>query len=134
MKRYTSRQLPGLLTEIQITPLLDLMLLLLLTVVVLVPAISGHGKMWQEGAKQPADQIELVVAPDLQLTLAGQSITQTDLIPRLRQRVADEPRLGVVVRVPAGLTAPALLQIMDALEDTAVRYTSVVGPAAAKTP
>jgi len=132
MKRISSRHLPGLLSEIQITPMLDLMLMLLLTVLVLVPVLKNEGGAGQ--GSQPSKLIELVVAPDLKLTLAGQGIAEQDLIPNLQKRVEASSDLGVVVRIPATLTAPALLQIMDALKASAVKHTAVLSEMPSKTP
>jgi biopolymer transport protein ExbD len=124
MKRVSSRHLPGLLAEIQITPLLDLMLVLLLATVVLVPVLKKAGEAGQ--GRLPAKTIELMVSPDLKLTLAGQAVEEQDLIAVLEKNVATSPDLGVLVRVPPTLTAPALLQIMDALRAAHVPHTAVV--------
>jgi len=132
MKRISSRHLPGLLAEIQITPMLDLMLMLLLAVIVLVPVLKNGGEAGQ--LSRPSTSIELVVAPDLKLTLAGQGIAEQELIPNLKKRAEASPDLGVVVRVPPSLTAPALLQIMDALNATEVKHTAVVIETSSKKP
>ncbi|GEP45460.1 ExbD/TolR family protein [Brevifollis gellanilyticus] len=135
MKRYSSHQLPLINAEIQITPLLDLMLLLLLTVVVLVPALRSESKVFQETpAGQPKKTIELVVSPDLKLTLAGESITDRELIAALKMRMAVAPETGVVVRIPANLQASALLEIMDALRAAAVKHTAVLNDRPQKSP
>jgi|JI6StandDraft_1071083.scaffolds.fasta_scaffold05816_3 biopolymer transport protein ExbD len=132
MKRISSRHLPGLLAEIHVTPMLDLMLMLLLAVMVLVPVLKSEGRAGQ--GSQPSKSIELVVAPDLKLTLAGQVVSEKDLIPNLQKRVEASSDLGVVVRVPPTLTTPALLQIMDALNAATVKHTAVVSEPPPKTP
>lgn len=132
MKRISSRHLPGLLAEIQISPMLNLMLMLLLAVLVLVPVMKSEGGAGQ--GSEPSKSIELVVAPDLKLTLAGQGIAEQELIPDLQKRVEASPDLGVVVRVPPTLTAPALLQILVALNAAAVKHTAVVSETLSKAP
>ncbi len=135
MKRYSNRQLPLLAAEIQITPLLDLLLLLVLTVVVLVPALRSESKVFQETpAGQPTKTIELVVSPDLKLALAGESVTDRELIAALKMRMAVAPETGVVVRIPANLQASALLQIMDALRAASVKHTAVLNDRPQKSP
>lgn len=130
MKRLSNRHLPRLVAEISVTPLLDLMLLLLLTVIVLVPVMQGESQAVIAGSETdarpaPAKKIELVVASDLQLILAGKMIEHRDLIADLKKRVAADPNLGVVVRIPASLAAPRLLEIMDALRAASIRHTAV---------
>jgi biopolymer transport protein ExbD len=128
MKRVSSRQLPGLLAEVQLTPLLDLVLMLMLAVLVLVPVLRET----RPGAaptpavhSAPKNTLELVVAGDLKLTFAGGAVDERELIGELRKRVAADPNLGVLVRVPAELKSPALLQIMEALRSASVRHTAV---------
>lgn len=134
MKRYSQRQLPLLNTEIQITPLLDLLLLLLLTVVVLVPALRLESRAADEPESPPARTVDLIVAPDLKLSLAGEPITDRELIPALKLRMAVAPETGVVVRIPANLQASALLQIMDALRSAEVKHTAVLNDRPSKSP
>lgn len=130
MKRHSNRHLPRLVAEISVTPLLDLMLLLLLTVLVLVPVMQGESQAGSaapetEARPAPANKIELVVASDLHLMLAGKMIEHRDLIADLKKRTAADPNLGVVVRIPSSLAAPRLLEIMDAMRAASIRHTAV---------
>lgn len=130
MKRHSNRHLPRLVAEISVTPLLDLMLLLLLTVIVLVPVMQGESQAGNaapetEARPAPANKIELVVASDLHLMLAGKMIEHRDLIADLKKRTAADPNLGVVVRIPSSLAAPRLLEIMDAMRAASIRHTAV---------
>lgn len=135
MKRYSSRQLPVIAAEIQVTPLLDLMLLLLLTVVVLVPALRSESKVIKtESTGQPTKTIELAVFSDLKLALGGEAITDRELIPALKMHMAVAPETGVVVRIPAALQASALLEIMDALRAADVKHTAVLADRSTKSP
>lgn len=130
MKRLSNRHLPRLVAEISVTPLLDLMLLLLLTVIMLVPVMQGESQAGSaapetEAWPAPANKIELIVASDLQLVLAGKMIEHRDLIADLKKRTAADPNLGVVVRIPSSLAAPRLLEIMDAMRAASIRHTAV---------
>jgi biopolymer transport protein ExbD len=131
MKRLSSRHLPRLVAEISVTPLLDLMLLLLLTVIVLVPVLQSDSQAStapaDKTAAKPAPQnmIELIADADLKLKLAGENIEHGELITALKKRVAAEPNLGVIVRVPASMTAPRLMEIMEALRAAAILHTAV---------
>jgi biopolymer transport protein ExbD len=133
MKRLSSRHLPRLVAEISVTPLLDLMLLLLLVVIVLVPELrplkSKGSALSSDQAGAPAavpkKTLELLVAADLKLTLDGKGIEPRDLIADLKKRVTAEPELGVIVRIPAALPAPRLLEIMEALRAAEIRHSAV---------
>jgi|GEM_PF-1827633 hypothetical protein len=130
MKRFSNQHLPRMVSDIQVTPLLDLMLLLLLTVVVLVPILQGGPEdaalaEWS-ALSSPDKTIELLVSEDLSLSLAGKRIEAKDMIADLKQRLVAEPLLGVVARVPPTLLAPRLLEIMQALHAAGVKRTAVL--------
>jgi biopolymer transport protein ExbD len=137
MKRLSSRHQPRLITEIQVTPLMDLMLLVVLVVMVAMPwgkrgADPVSDRPQPSASVEPTSKIDLRVAADLRLTLAGKPIEHQDLIADLQKRVAAEPALGVVVHVPESLTAPRLLELMEALRSSAVAHTAVVTVPTAK--
>lgn len=133
MKRLSSRHLPRLVAEVQVVPWMDL----LLVFVILMLAFSASGMLGggtedgrtdspgEAGAPPPA-RMELRVAKDLKLTLAGNEIEHQALISELSRQVAAAPELGVVVVIPPSLSAPQLIQVMDALRSAKVRHTAVV--------
>ncbi len=130
MKRLSNQHLPRMVSDIQVTPLLDLMLLLLLTVVVLVPILQGGPEdaalAELSDFTPPGRSIELIVSEDLSLNLDGQGIEANVLIADLKQRMIADPLLGVVTRVPPTLSAPRLLEIMQALHTAGVKRTAVL--------
>ena len=130
MKRLSNQHLPRMVSDIQVTPFLDLMLLLLLTVVVLVPILQGGPEdaalAELSDFTPPGRSIELIVSEDLSLNLDGQGIEANVLIPDLKQRMIADPLLGVVTRVPPTLSAPRLLEIMQALHTAGVKRTAVL--------
>lgn len=76
--------------------------------------------------RSPKITMELRVAKDLKLKLAGKDIEHQDLIGELSRQVAASSELGVVVSIPSSLSAPQLMQVMDALRSAKVRHTAVV--------
>lgn len=129
MKRVSSRQLPGLLAEVQLTPVLDLVLMLMLAVLVLAPTLR-EAKLEAAGTATavhdvPKKTLELAVAADLKLTLAGTAVDEGALIGELKKRVEADPHLGVMLSVPPELKSPALLQLMEALRSAGVQHTAV---------
>jgi biopolymer transport protein ExbD len=130
MNRISNRHLPRLVAEISITPLLDLVLVLLLAVVVLVPVLEDRPSFLQEKgeatvAVKPKKVIELLVKADLKLLLDGKALEHAKLIPEMQNRVIAEPELGVLLRIRPSLLAPRLLELMDALRQAGVKHTSV---------
>jgi biopolymer transport protein ExbD len=136
MKRYSNQHLPRLVSDIQVTPLLDLLLLLLLTVMVLVPILQGGpgdvALVDLADVTAPDTSIELIVSEDLSLNLAGKGIEAKDMIADLKQRLLADPLLGVVTRVPPTLLASRLLEIMQALHAAGVKRTAVLVDATSK--
>lgn len=136
MKRLSNQYLPRMISGIQVTPLLDLMLLLLLTVIVLVPILQGGPEdaalAELSDLASPERSIELIVSEDLSLILAGKGIDAKDMIADLKVRVKADPLLGVVTRVPPTLSAPRLLEIMQALHTAGVKRTAVLVGTASK--
>lgn len=130
MNRISNRHLPRLVAEISITPLLDLMLVMLLSVVVLVPVLQDRPSFLQVKreatvALKPKKVIELLVKADLELLLEGKALKHAELIPELQKRVSVEPELGVLVSIRPSLLAPRLLELMDALRKAGIKHTSV---------
>jgi biopolymer transport protein ExbD len=119
-----------MVSDISVTPLLDLMLLLLLTVVVLTPILQGGPEdaalAELSALTAPERSIELIVSEDMSLNLAGKGIKAEDMISDLQQRIKADPLLGVVTRVPPTLSAPRLLEIMQALHTAGVKRTAVL--------
>ena len=130
MKRHSNQHLPRMVGDIQVTPLLDLMLLLLMTVVVLTPILQGGPEdaalAELSDLTAPERTIELIVSEDLSLKLAGKEIKDSDMIADLKQRMTSDPLLGVVARIPPTLSAPRLLLIMEALHAAGVKRTAVL--------
>jgi biopolymer transport protein ExbD len=130
MKRLSSRHLPRLVAEVHVVPWLDLLLMFVLLMMVFSAAgIQGHGALSAPqpvALPAPSVKMELRVAKGLKLTLAGKDIEHQALIGELSRQVAAAPELGVVVVIPPSLSAPQLIQVMDALRSAKVRHTAVV--------
>lgn len=130
MNRISNRHLPRLVAEISITPMLDLLLVLLLAVVVLVPVLQDRpslilGENAKSAIVKPRRVIELLVKADLELSLDGKTLEHAKLIPELQKRVNAEPELGVLIRIRPTLLAPRLLELMEALRSAGVKHTTI---------
>jgi|GEM_PF-670315 len=117
-----------LIAEIQLTPFIDLTLLLLLVVLVVAPLLNngrGLGVADLATPTLPVQTLDLTAGADQTLTLADATITEAALVALLKERVSVQPELGVIVRIPPDFPAQRLLRIMDSLRVAGVRQTAV---------
>lgn len=133
MKRASQRQLPVYVSQVSITALLDLVLVLLLVFIVAVPFLRRENRSTEgEEASMvvsekaaPSAVIELNIRPDQSLLLNGRAVTGTQLMPTLKELLAVKPESGVLVKMPANFAAGELANLMDEMHQVGVRQTSV---------
>jgi biopolymer transport protein TolR len=129
MKRISNRQSLRQISEISITPLLILVLMVLLVFLMAVPLLkAGRGS----ASVKPATSATLAVAQDQTITLDGSVVAQAVLLETLKKRLAEQPKLGVVVKMDRKLPVQNLLEIMAVLKAAGVRYTGVASTIDAK--
>lgn len=134
MKRASQRHLPVYVTQVSVTALLDLVLILLLTALVAVPLLRrSAGKdappvpavAVAEVSKEPAHQIELKIQPDQTIVLAGKVVSGDLLLAGLKQLLAQQPDSGVLVKMPSNFAAGSLAKLMDEMHRAGVKKTAV---------
>ncbi len=130
MKRISNQRLPGYVTQVGLTPLLDLVLILLLVFMVAVPLLKKDKKgplsaSAPERPPEPSSIVDLVIAADQTTILAGEKLSSEAIVPAVRKRLVTEPDLGILVRVPESMSARQLTLIMDTLQRAGLRHTRV---------
>ncbi|ALP51915.1 hypothetical protein Tel_01495 [Candidatus Tenderia electrophaga] len=95
------------LSEINVTPMVDIMLVLLVIFILLAPMITNALQVKLPQAKaQPLNEpvvVDLVLMPDGGLLLEGDAVTRSSVIEHLQQRLKATPEL--VLRLNAdGMT------------------------------
>lgn len=132
MKRRTHQQQLRLITEISITPFMDVVLVLLFVFVLAAPLLMAD-KPWLPEAKPapvvteaaPAERVTLTVYQDLSVTLNGAMLARADLPASLKQLSERKPGVGVEVRIHRDLPVQHLLETMSLLETSGIRQTAV---------
>lgn len=132
MKRHSNRHQLRLITEISLTPLLDLVLVLLFVFMLAVPLLkTGQGKPAVPAATTPAsvtaptEKMTLLVNGDQSVTLNGAMLARTDLPASLKQLAQSRPGLGIEVRIHRDLPVHQLVETIHMLETAGIRKTAV---------
>jgi biopolymer transport protein ExbD len=138
MKRYSQRQSLSTLSEINITPLLDLAFVLLIIFMITTPLLESSMNLVipSSGAKNPpinTSQVQTV------------SVDRTDTI-RFNNRVVDlqtltaqltdlktaNPNLAIVIRPDRDLPVQKLIGLMDALQRAGITKVGIATKAESK--
>ncbi len=131
-RRSNLRQL-RLITEISMTPLVNLLLVLLLLLLFLLagPLVQG-GRTTSlpdaggRNAEAPPEAVaKLAVGKDQSLSLDGRPVAPADLKGTLNQVLKDRPGTGVLVQVHRELPSQVLVDLMDTLRQAGVQKTAV---------
>lgn len=131
MKRVLNQRQLRLLTEINITPMLDLVLILLFVALLAAPLVKRDKVLTppapaaQLGESPPKSSVRLFVHKDQSVTLDGAMLARADLPSALKQLVSQRPGAGVEVRMHRDLNVQQLVEVMDLLEDAGIRKTAV---------
>lgn len=132
MKRRPPPRQLRLITEISITPFMDVVLVLLFVFVLAAPLLMAD-KPWLPEEKPapppaaaiPTERVVLAVNRDLSVTLNGAMLARADLPLSLKQLAERKPGLGVEVRIHRDLPVQHLLDTMGMLEAAGIRQTAV---------
>ena len=125
MQRLIRHQQLRLISELSITPMLSLVVVLLLVFMVASPLIRGSSAGVQGGVSTPANVAKLTVDKRQSLWLEGRSIETADLSKALVSLVEKKPGVGVVVQIDSSVPVEALIRIMDSLRQAGVQKTAV---------
>ncbi len=134
MKRHSNQHQLRLITEISVTPLMDLVLVLLLVFLLTAPLLKGDKSLpLPVSARHPApaaipapvDVVTLTMNRDLSVTLNGAMLARADLPASLKQLAQRQPGLGVEVRMYRDLPVQQLVETMEMLEQAGIRKTTV---------
>ena len=122
------------LSEINVTPLVDVMLVLLVIFILLAPLITDALQLDLPNAQaspvQQPNVADLAIMPDGQLILDGENIARQQLVPVLQQRLTQAPDLVVQLKAEKMTHYQDLAEIMGLLKQAGiVRLAFAVNPA-----
>ena len=120
MRRFSQRNSLVTLSDINITPLLDLAFVLLIIFVITTPLLEQSVKLnLPTGGKEdpnprPKDQRRTVeIARDGSYVMAGRKMSLNDVEATLVQAVRSNPKVGVIVRADTTEQYGKVLTIVD---------------------
>ncbi|OYW76882.1 MAG: hypothetical protein B7Z37_06715 [Verrucomicrobia bacterium 12-59-8] len=136
MNRHSNRHQLRLITEISITPLMDLVLVLLFVFLLAAPLLKADKSMLPAapaptpppapaGVSAPTETLTLLVNRDQSVTLNGAMMARADLPVSLQQLAQRRPGLGIEVRMHRDLPVQKLVETMQMLQAAGIQKTAV---------
>jgi biopolymer transport protein ExbD len=122
MRRYSQRQNLSTLSEINITPLLDLAFVLLIIFMITTPLLENSVNLIipsSSAANAPvkAGQVQTISIDRREaLKLNDKAVTQADLTARLAELKKANPDVAIVIRPDRDLPVQKLIALMDAVQ------------------
>jgi len=118
------------MAEINVTPMVDVMLVLLIIFMVAAPMMSTGMKVDLPQAKSaeptdPKNPIVLTIAADRKITIGPDEIERADLIPRLKAMMGEEDRI-VHVRGDRTASYGDIVAVLDELALNGITRLSLI--------
>lgn len=122
------------LTEISVTPLLDLVFILLFAFMVALPLVSRSDALFPPSENRmsasatsaaPTDIATLTMDRQENLSWQGQSTGWSEIPDLIASALQRQPQLGVLVMVPSDQTVASLAKVMSVLSKAGVRHTAI---------
>jgi biopolymer transport protein ExbD len=131
-RRFSERPTMHTLTEINVTPLLDLAFVLLIIFIITTPLMENSVDLvvpTSTEANQQVDQSQvqvIAIDKDEVIRLNGQQVDAATLEARLSALHAEKPETAVVVRPHRDLSVQKFIGIMDVLQRTKIPKVGVL--------
>jgi len=138
MRRYSSRSSFSTLSEINITPLLDLAFVLLIIFMITTPLLENSMNLVIPSSRAPnapASQTQVqIISLDRNevLRLNNEAIDVSALGSRLQELQRSNPELAVVIRPDRDLPVQKLVTLMDVLQQAQISRVGIATKAEAK--
>ena len=132
MRRYSSRQSLQTLSEINVTPLLDLAFVLLIIFMITTPLIENSidlvvpSSSTAKTSVNPSDVFTISMDKNDVMKLNNEVVTAADLESRLARLHAENPSTAVVVRPDRDLAVQKFVSVMDILQRTGITKVGVM--------
>ena len=132
MRRYSSRESLQTLSEINVTPLLDLAFVLLIIFMITTPLIENSidlvvpSSSTAKTSVNPSDVFTISMDKNDVMKLNNEVVTAADLESRLATLHAENPSTAVVVRPDRDLAVQKFVSVMDILQRTGITKVGVM--------
>ncbi len=131
MKRRAAQTPLRLVTEISVTPLLDIALVILLIFIVAVP-LMRNAPTAAAGSGPPADVAVLALDEKPEVRIEGQAVPAEGMEDAFRGLKEARPHVAVRIEASGDLPVSRLMPVMDALSAAGIEKTTVETKEAAK--
>src|SRR5437016_9944968 len=138
MRRYSQRQSLSSLSEINITPLLDLAFVLLIIFMITTPLLESSVGLIipSSGAKNPpvtSSQVQTIsIDRNEAIRLNNQAVDLDALSSQLSELKRANPEVAVIIRPDRDLPVQKLITLMDALQRAQIMKVGIATRAEAK--
>ena len=132
MRRFSDRGGLTTLSELNVTPLLDLAFVLLIIFMITTPLMENKTDLVlptgdpSKNAVDPESVLTISIDKNEALQLAGAAVTIEELVAELTARKAEKADLAVVVRSHKELPVQKLIDVLDAVKRAAISKVGVV--------
>ncbi|HEY5752794.1 MAG TPA: biopolymer transporter ExbD [Chthoniobacterales bacterium] len=132
MRRFSERNKMSTLTEINITPLLDLCFVLLVIFMITTPLLENSIELVVPTSETASKAVEsskaqiISIDKEYQLKLNNHGISLGNLENELRDLLQSEPNLAVVVRPHKDVPVQKFVDVMDVLQKVKISRVGVL--------
>ena len=138
MRRYSQRHNLSTLSEINITPLLDLAFVLLIIFMITTPLLENSVNLIipsSGAANAPVNSAQVqTISIDRRETikLNDKQVAASDLVARLEELKRANPEVAIVIRPDRDLPVQKLIALMDALQRAQISKVGIATKAETK--
>ena len=131
MRRYSQRQNLSTLSEINITPLLDLAFVLLIIFMITTPLLENSVNLIipsssASNAPVKTGQVQTISIDRLEkIKINDKSVASADLVARLAELKKANPEVAIVIRPDRDLPVQKLIALMDALQRAQINKVGI---------
>ena len=132
MRRFSDRQSLHTLSELNVTPLLDLAFVLLIIFMITTPLMENSVDLVipsseaAKGAVDPAAVQTIAINREAQIELNGEPVALAQLEGKLIALKEARPEVAVVIRSHKELAVQKLIDVMDAVQHAKISKVGVV--------
>jgi biopolymer transport protein ExbD len=138
MRRYSGRHNLSTLSEINITPLLDLAFVLLIIFMITTPLLENSVNLIipsSSAATAPVKtgQVQTISIDRLEtIKINDKTVASADLVARLAELKRTNPEVAIVIRPDRDLPVQKLIALMDALQRAQINKVGIATKAETK--
>jgi biopolymer transport protein ExbD len=132
MRRSSQKHGFSTLSEINVTPLLDLAFVLLIIFIITTPLMDKSSSLVLPSSKASADAVNpamvqtVTISKDDQVALNTQAVSLDQLASELSAKYSSQPEIAVVVRSDRDLPVQKLVDVLDAIRRAGITKVGVV--------